>query len=49
MANISRTAKSGNDWSEADLRAYNIVVKYQDAATFLVSTLYPNQQLLVNS
>ena len=34
MANISRTAKSGNDWSEADLCAYNIVVKYQDASTF---------------
>ena len=34
MANISRTAKSGNDWSAADLSAYNITVEYQDAATF---------------
>ena len=34
MANISRTAKSGNDWSAADLSAYNITVEYQNAATF---------------
>jgi hypothetical protein len=34
MANISRTAKSGNDWSQAELRAYNISVEFQDATTF---------------
>ena len=34
MANLLRTAKSGSDWSEAELHAYNIVVELQDAATF---------------
>ena len=34
MVGHLRTAKAGNDWSQADLRAYNIVVEFQDAATF---------------
>ena len=34
MADISRTAKSGSDWTVAELRAYNITVEFQDAATF---------------
>ena len=34
MANLLRTAKSGSDWSEAELHAYNIVVELQDAVTF---------------
>ncbi|KAF8122836.1 hypothetical protein EV363DRAFT_1273726, partial [Boletus edulis] len=34
MANLVRSAKSGNDWTQSDLRAYNIKVVYQDAATF---------------
>lgn len=34
MANVSRTAKSGSDWTFAELRAYNIIVECQDAATF---------------
>ncbi|KAF8817284.1 hypothetical protein BYT27DRAFT_7227904 [Phlegmacium glaucopus] len=34
MANLLRTAKSGSDWSQIELYAYNIVVELQDAATF---------------
>lgn len=40
MADHFRTAKSGNDWGTSELTAYNIVVEFQDAATFfLASTL----------
>ncbi|KAJ7938144.1 hypothetical protein B0H13DRAFT_1134084 [Mycena leptocephala] len=34
MTDLIRNAKSGNDWTENDLRAYRIRVVYQDAATF---------------
>jgi hypothetical protein len=34
MASIIRTAKSGGDWSTNELRAYNIVVRRQDATHF---------------
>ncbi|KAK0462365.1 uncharacterized protein EV420DRAFT_1761604 [Desarmillaria tabescens] len=34
MTNLLRTAKSGSDWGRRELRAYNIVVEYQDATTF---------------
>ena len=34
MANLLRTAKSGNDWTENELKAYNIQIVAQDAATF---------------
>lgn len=34
MANLIRSAKSGNDWTENDLEAYNIRVQTQDAPTF---------------
>jgi hypothetical protein len=34
MAQLIRSAKSGSDWSSHELRAYNIVVENQDAATF---------------
>ncbi|KAG6379550.1 hypothetical protein JVT61DRAFT_10049 [Boletus reticuloceps] len=34
MTNLVRSAKSGNGWTQSDLRAYNIKVVYQDAATF---------------
>jgi hypothetical protein len=34
MAHLLRTAKSGTDWSQFELHAYNIVVQFQDAATF---------------
>ncbi|KAG6373104.1 hypothetical protein JVT61DRAFT_6706 [Boletus reticuloceps] len=34
MANLVRSAKSGNDWTQSDLQAYNIRVFFQDATTF---------------
>ncbi|KAG6373102.1 hypothetical protein JVT61DRAFT_6704 [Boletus reticuloceps] len=34
MANLTRSAKSGNDWKQGDLRAYNIKVVFEDTATF---------------
>ncbi|KAF8546111.1 hypothetical protein OG21DRAFT_1502060 [Imleria badia] len=34
MANLIRSAKSGNDWTRGDLDAYNIYVTPQDTATF---------------
>ncbi|KAF9479936.1 hypothetical protein BDN70DRAFT_806160, partial [Pholiota conissans] len=40
MAQFTRKAKSGNDWTSKDLAAYNITVVLQDAATFF-ETPYP--------
>ena len=34
MTNLLRSAKSGSDWTENDLDAYNIQVELQDAAPF---------------
>ncbi|KAK0220233.1 hypothetical protein IW262DRAFT_1010740 [Armillaria fumosa] len=34
MANLLRTAKSGNDWGPTELHAYNIRVEFQAATTF---------------
>jgi hypothetical protein len=34
MANLSRSAKSGSDWTQGDLDSYNIHVKVKDTATF---------------
>ncbi|KAJ4465181.1 hypothetical protein C8J55DRAFT_441351 [Lentinula edodes] len=34
MANLLRSAKSSSDWTQNELRAYNITVQWQDAATF---------------
>ncbi|KZP22370.1 hypothetical protein FIBSPDRAFT_919371 [Athelia psychrophila] len=34
MANLSRTAKSGNDWTRNDLKAYNIEIVNQSIPTF---------------
>lgn len=34
MANIIRSAKSGSDWTQNELFAYNIRVEFQDSATF---------------
>jgi len=34
MANLSRTSKYGNDWTRAELDAYNIVIEEQDVLTF---------------
>ena len=41
MANLIRNAKSGSDWTHNELKAYNIIVEYQDAATFFGQPL-PN-------
>ena len=32
--NLLRTPKTGSDWSEIELHAYNIIVELQDATTF---------------
>lgn len=42
MANFLRTAKLGNDWSQVELHAYNIVVELQDAATFFGVNVQPS-------
>ena len=34
MANLIRSAKSGNDWSTNELPAYNIAVQHQDVLNF---------------
>ena len=34
MANLIRSAKSGNDWSTNELLAYNITVQRQDVSDF---------------
>ncbi|RDB25626.1 hypothetical protein Hypma_006166 [Hypsizygus marmoreus] len=34
MANFRRSGKSGNDWTETDLKAFNIAVVNEDVATF---------------
>jgi hypothetical protein len=34
MANLLRLAKSGNDWTNNDLRAYNIDIREQDQHLF---------------
>ena len=35
MVNLVRSAKSGSEWTELDLEAYNIIIQFQDATTFL--------------
>ena len=50
MANLNRSAKSGSDWTSNDLKAYNITIDAQDAATFFGQPDLPapavNPQLL---
>lgn len=41
MANLSRTAKSGDDWGRNELLAYNILIEYQDASTFFAIDILP--------
>ena len=41
MANIIRSAKSGNDWTINDLNAYHIKVVFQDATTFFETESLP--------
>jgi len=52
MATLIRSAKSGSDWTQAELDAYNITVISQDAATFFGVPNLPeshvDQELLAN-
>ena len=41
MADLIRSAKSGNDWTENDLEAYNIQLQFEDAATFFGDSILP--------
>src|SRR6266566_882423 len=41
MANLIRSAKSGNDWTENDLEAYNIQLQFEDAASFFGDAILP--------
>jgi hypothetical protein len=41
MANLVRSAKSGNDWTGNDLEAYNIQLRFEDAATFFGDSILP--------
>ena len=47
MANLLRTAKSGSDWSQSELDAYNIVVELQDAAIFFAVDPLPQPAVAV--
>ncbi|KAF8489173.1 hypothetical protein F5888DRAFT_1206083 [Russula emetica] len=41
MDGLTRSAKSGNDWTENDLRAYNIQIQCEDVATFFGDSNLP--------
>ncbi|KAI6103498.1 hypothetical protein F5141DRAFT_210462 [Pisolithus sp. B1] len=41
MAQMMRTAKSGNDWTVNELNVYNITVVYQDTAAFFGTPHFP--------
>ncbi len=41
MANMIRSAKSGNEWTMNELNAYNIQITFQDAATFFGAVPLP--------
>jgi hypothetical protein len=45
MANIIRSAKSGDDWTVTDLSTYNIRVELQDATNFFRIPLLPDPVL----
>jgi len=48
MANLDRSAKSGNDWTIDDLRAYNIITEPRDFGSFFGQpwpTLQPSELL----
>lgn len=52
MAGLVRSAKSGNEWSNADLRAYNITIETQDFGTFFgqpVPVLQPSELLALQN
>lgn len=41
MASLTRSAKSGHDWTENDLEAYNIELRFEDATTFFGDSILP--------
>ncbi|KAF9481042.1 hypothetical protein BDN70DRAFT_575005 [Pholiota conissans] len=41
MANIPRSAKSGDEWNQNDLHSYDIKIEFQDAQTFFSETSLP--------
>ena len=41
MDSVISFAKSGNDWTENDLRAYNIQIQCEDVATFFGDPVFP--------
>jgi hypothetical protein len=45
MANLNRTAKSGNDWNQYHLKAYNIHLQFENRATFFGSKKLPLPQI----
>jgi|SRR5712671_747800 len=45
MANLLRSAKSGSEWTQNDLKSYNISVVYQDSATFFETPELPAPSL----
>jgi hypothetical protein len=45
MANLIRSAKSGSDWTQSDLDAYNIHVHVDDTATFFGIPDLPQPQV----
>lgn len=51
MDSLIRSAKSGNDWTKDDLRAYNIQIQYEDVATFFGNPNLPlpevDEELLI--
>ncbi|KAG7449797.1 uncharacterized protein BT62DRAFT_1002106 [Guyanagaster necrorhizus] len=53
MANLIRTAKSGNDWTLNDLDSYHITLKQVDALSFFGLQELPrpsvDQELLINA
>ena len=48
MAQLIRSAKSGNDWTSNELAAYNITVVFQDAATFFETPDLPQPAVNTN-
>lgn len=45
MANLIRSAKSGNDWMRNELLAYRIRIEYQTATTFFGAPVLPDPQV----
>jgi hypothetical protein len=42
MANLIRSAKSGNKWTENELRAYNVAINFQNTRSFFGDAPLPD-------